>query len=83
MLGQWRKCLLCGKKFRLTGKQGIIRTRYNYVTLEDKSTKSFKYAHRKCYNHFIKTKPKYIVSELKGGFNIKKGLFVEGKIKEE
>jgi ribosomal protein L32 len=83
MIGQWRKCAFCKRRFRLTGEKGIIRTQYNYVSLEDKSSGEYKYAHKKCYYNFERTKPKEQVAELKAGFNIRNGLFIEGSLREE
>lgn len=83
MLGQYRKCKFCQKRFRLKSTKGIIRTAYNYVSLIHKYSNNVEYAHKKCYKHFMRTKPKDMISEIKAGFNIKNGLFLEGSIREE
>lgn len=83
MLGQWRKCRFCNKRFRLSGTRGIIRTSYNYITLVNKFSGGYEYSHKKCFELFRRTKPQRYETEIKGGFELKKGLFVEGSIKEK
>ena len=83
MLGQYRKCKFCGRRFRLTGKRGIIRTAYNYVSLVPRHSYNIEYAHKTCYKHFLRTKPRDVISEFKAGYNTKNGIFLESSIREE
>ncbi len=83
MLGQWRKCKFCGKKFRLIGTKGLIRTQYNYITLVNKYSGQYEYSHKQCFEIFRKTKPREFESEIRAGFDLKRGIFVEGGLREE
>ncbi|NQU81474.1 MAG: hypothetical protein HQ543_08135 [Bacteroidetes bacterium] len=82
MIGQWRKCKFCRKKFRLKKIKTIVGSKYNFVILDNRYTGEKDYVHKKCYYLFIRTKPKNIVSEFKAGFNIR-GPYFEGGFRKE
>ena len=70
MIGQWRKCPFCKRKFRLKEIKGGLRKKYNFVIIENRVTGKREFAHERCYNIFIKTRPKESVLKFKAGFNV-------------
>lgn len=55
MIGQRRKCKFCGRKFQLREVKGILGTQYNFVTIVNRYTGGVEYAHKRCYDTFIRT----------------------------
>ncbi|HLG23876.1 MAG TPA: hypothetical protein VI564_03000 [Candidatus Nanoarchaeia archaeon] len=81
MIGQFRKCVFCKKKFRLTSDDGSLFRPYNFVVLISKVDGGYSYAHKTCHDIFLRARNRDAVTEFKAGFDVKSGPFLYGKLK--
>ncbi len=79
MIGQYRKCAFCKKRFRLQKEKRFLGL-YKFVTLANKSTGDIRYGHAKCYWHFRETKSTESMQKFSAGFSVRDGIFLRGEI---